>query len=113
MSTRKLLAPDDVAPLSRLLSHADPRVRRVAVDLVGRKEPSDVALKTSLLKLTKDPDLRVRIQLAVVLGGWKAPKVADALAALALTDLDDEWMRAAVLSSSRDKADEILATLMK
>jgi putative heme-binding domain-containing protein len=113
MSTRKLLAPEDVTPLAKLLSHPEPRVRRICVDLVGRKEPTDAGLKASLQKLVEDPDIRVRIQLAVVLGNWKDPAAADTLAALALTDLDDEWMRAAVLSSARDKADRILAALMK
>jgi putative membrane-bound dehydrogenase-like protein len=113
MATRKLLAPNADAPLARLLAHAEPRVRRVCVDLVGRQDPTDAALKSSLLKLAQDPDLRVRLQLAVVLGEWKSMEAADTLAALALADLEDDWMRAAVLSSARDKADRVLSILMK
>ena len=113
LCTRKLLAPGDVAPLSKLLTHAEPRVRRACIDLVGRSEPTDAALKASLLKLVSDPDLRVRLQLAIVLGQWKSPDASNALAALALADIDDDWMRAAVLSSARGQADQILATLIK
>ncbi len=113
LATRRLLAPDDFEPLARLLSHSDPRVRRICVDLVGRSEPADPALRATLLKLSGDSDIRVRIQLAVVLGEWRSAEAAETLAALALADLDDEWMRAAVLSSSRDQADRILSTLMK
>lgn len=112
LATRKLLAPGDVAALAGLLAHSEPRVRRVCVDLIGRSEPSDGAIRASLLKLVGDEDLRVRLQLAVVLGNWKSPEAVDALATLALTDLDDRWMQAAVLSSARGKADMLLAALV-
>ncbi len=112
LATRKLLAPEEIAPLAVALGDADPRVRRVAVDLAGRNEPTDAALRDRLIALTGDPDLRVRVQLAMVLGDWKSRTSAKALASLAIRDLDDRWMQAAVLSSSRGQGLAILEALL-
>jgi putative membrane-bound dehydrogenase-like protein len=113
MATRRLLAADELAPLARLLSHEEPRVRRMCVDFVGRTEPDDPDLKAALLRLATDPDLRVRLQLATVLGGWKSQDAASALASLAIGDLNDRWMQAAVLSSARENAGLILTQLLQ
>ena len=103
------LAP---AHLERAFGDADERVREHAVLLaeamVKVAQPSRLnerpavvspALAPRLLRLTNDPSIRVRYQLAFTLGEVSHPGKIPALAAIARRDAADSWVRAAVLSS--------------
>src|ERR1043166_3526322 len=85
------------------LSDQHPAVRANAIRLSER-----FALPDALLKLVEDSDLKVRYQLALTLGEWDDPRATAGLARLAVRDLDDEWMRAAILSSANRQPAEIL-----
>src|SRR5205814_6618195 len=69
-------------------------------------------LMSALLKLVDDPELTVRYQLALSLGEWKEPRAGEALGKLALRDLGDEWMRAAILSSATRQPADILKVVL-
>jgi putative membrane-bound dehydrogenase-like protein len=70
------------------------------------------ALPEACLKLTRDPTLLVRYQLALSLGEWDDPRAATALAEIARSDFDSSWLRAAVLSSSARRPMEILRAIL-
>lgn len=111
--TRALLTPNDLGSLARFLKDPDPRVRRNAVRILGRLEPIEPKLRDAVLAAAADSDLRVRYELALRIGDWKSPKAGQTLAALATKDFDDRWMRAAVLSSSRPFAEQVLREVLQ
>ena len=55
-----------------------------------------------MLKLVKDPDPTVRLQVACTLGEWTDPRAGDALAAIALRAGKDQYITAAVMSAVND-----------
>src|SRR5438093_9701433 len=69
-------------------------------------------LVAKLLKLASDSDARVRFQLAFTLGEITEPRAADALAAIAMRDAADPWIRTAVLSSVANTSDQLLTRLL-
>jgi putative heme-binding domain-containing protein len=69
-------------------------------------------LAEALFQLVDDPQLTVRYQLALTLGEWNDPGAASVLSTLLVRDLNDEWMRTAVLSSASGKSAELLTALL-
>lgn len=103
------LADDD---LLTALNDESPRVREHAIRLAEpRLNHAPRALERVLL-LAEDADPRVTFQLASSLGEARDPRAADALAALGRRGAVDPWLRTAVLSSVRDKADAMLVRLL-
>lgn len=94
------LRPEQV---ERALGDTDDRVREHAVRLaehfLGQASPAAASLTARLLKMTDDPSIHVRYQLAFSLGEMRRPETTKALAAIVRRDVGDEWVRAAVLSS--------------
>ena len=114
----KALTPD---LLENAISDGQPAVRRHAVRLSERllSEPSTRAgshspshLGAGLLQLVNDPDLTVRYQLALTLGEWNDSRAGEALGGLARADVDNKWLRAAVLSSASRFPAEILKSVL-
>lgn len=91
------------------LGDESPHVRRHAVLSAERSLTGEVLLK--VLELARDPDIRVRFQVAFSLGESKEPLIVDGLAAIAGTDGADPWVRTAVLSSSSQVAGELFERL--
>jgi putative membrane-bound dehydrogenase-like protein len=89
------LSPD---LLVKVLGDSHPRVREHAVRL-SESKLADAALVAKLVTLTADDDLRVRYQLAFVLGSLPAESRVDPLIVLAKRDGGDSWMRFAILNS--------------
>jgi len=85
--------------VTRALLDADPNVRANAVRLCERL-PNASALSGTLARQVDDPDIHVRFQLALSLGEWKEPWANETLGKLAMRDVGDSWMRAAILSSA-------------
>ncbi|MBX3440794.1 MAG: neutral/alkaline non-lysosomal ceramidase N-terminal domain-containing protein [Planctomyces sp.] len=110
--TRVLLDPGRLEPIAPYLSHADPMVRSTAVRLIGGVEPDSEALRQAVLTRRDDDDVRVRFTLALVLGGWTSNSAGDALSELAVRDFGDVWVRAAVLTSARTSAEQILRAVL-
>ena len=65
------------------MADAHPGVRRQAVRLAESCTAKSEAMLTAALKLSDDPDAKVRLQLAGVLGGWTDPRASRALGSLA------------------------------
>jgi putative membrane-bound dehydrogenase-like protein len=82
----------------RALKDPNPAVRVQAIRLCERllKAGKNPGFET----LVEDPDLRVRFQLALSLGESISDWAGRNLASLAVRDMQDPWMRAAILSSA-------------
>ena len=70
-------------------------------------------LEEKLLTLVHQTDPFLRLQLALTLGDLKNPDAGKALLQLAIENVDDTWLRAAVLSSASKYTDEMLTTLFQ
>ena len=70
-------------------------------------EPLGISL-SGLLRLVDDADDRVRLRVALALGETDNPGAINALASIARRDGAQSWMRAAILSSVRDRSNEFL-----
>ena len=91
------------------LDDAHPRVREHAVRLSERVLAASPTIRQKLAAMVKDDDIRVRYQLAFTLGNAPGSAATGALASLAVGDSEDEWIRLAILSSSRGRAGELFA----
>jgi putative membrane-bound dehydrogenase-like protein len=99
----------DVAPALR-----DPQaaVRENAARIAESRLAAPDLLR-EVLRLAADPDDRVRLQAALALGETTDPRAVDALASIARRDGAERWMRAAVLSSVRDRSSEFLRAFVE
>ncbi|HZN59790.1 MAG TPA: PVC-type heme-binding CxxCH protein, partial [Planctomycetota bacterium] len=105
--------------LERAFTDRDPGVREAALRLAERflkpddrrDAKQDASLVAPILRLAGDPALRVRRQAALALGFVASPEAAVALAAVARRRPLDDWTRAAVLSSCREHAADVLTAL--
>ncbi len=70
-------------------------------------------LLTTMLEMIDHPHPRVRLQLALSLGECGSPDARDALIQLVRKAGDDPWLAAAVLSSTTDTADQVLAAIVQ
>lgn len=102
--------------LGKALADADPGVRRHAVRLAEPRGNTRIPLLTNpevaaaILKLTQDPDVQVRMQLACTLGEWDDPRAGRGLGQLALKEAVDPYLSAAIMSSINQKnLDAVLA----
>jgi putative membrane-bound dehydrogenase-like protein len=102
----------DVATLLCGLRDPDARVREHALRLA---EPfaSASEIRAQFARMTDDPDLRVRYQLAFSLGAVQGEMPSRALAALARRDGGDPWCRLAILSSVNGRAGEVFRLLIE
>lgn len=105
----KALQDSDLIPR---LQDSNPHVRRHAIRLSESSFDSE-AVRNAVLNMVQDEDIEVRYQLAWSLGYVPAPQRTEALAKLAKRDCSSRWMRAAVLSSVGDDADDLLLALLK
>lgn len=98
----------------RGLCDDDAAVREQAIKLTERMMATKGASANLLVKMqsmTNDPAITVRYQLAFTLGDLPVPFKADPLAAIARTDVNDPWVRAAILSSLGQGAGEVFKRL--
>jgi putative membrane-bound dehydrogenase-like protein len=100
----------DVATTLHGLRDSDSHVREHALRLA---EPfgDTAAVRAQLAKMTDDPDVRVRYQLAFSLGAVRGELADQALARLARRDGADSWCRLAILSSVNTRAGEVFRLL--
>lgn len=102
-----------LSPASLLSSLADPHPG-IRIEALRQSEPfakiaTDV-LFTAVSALAEDPDPRVRVQAAFTLGEWPAEKAKPFLLKIAARDPDDDWIRAAIMSSLSPQS-ELFASL--
>jgi putative membrane-bound dehydrogenase-like protein len=89
----------DEATLLAGLADSDGIVRRHAVRLAEPWLAKSEKIAEAALRLTKDEDPLVRLQLACSLGEWPHRRAGEALGALAIRDADDIYITAAIVSS--------------
>ncbi len=99
----------DATLIRRLLGDPSPNVREHALRLAEEFHE----LQPHLLNMTDDPSARVRFQLALTLGQFPGPSTIQALASLLAGYRQDDWLRAAVLSSPTGSSVELLNALLK
>lgn len=93
------------------LSDRSPRVVEQAVGLAAARPDRPEKVWAAVLDKAGSDDARVRFATALALGGERGPRAAEALAAVARRDAADRWTRLAVLASSGECADRLLAAL--
>jgi putative membrane-bound dehydrogenase-like protein len=108
------------------LRHSTAAVREHALQLVEPRLAREPGWLADLLRLSKDPDARVRFQAAITLGALRGPSeqeagrvspgranyaIAAALAENAARDASDRWARAAVFSSAAGCEHDLLNAL--
>ena len=92
----------DSATMLHALTDKEPRVREHALRL-AEKFSAKNGIQARVIKMTHDPDLRVRYQLAFSLGEFKSQPVTHALLDLIRSDGKDPWFQLAVLSSAAER----------
>jgi putative membrane-bound dehydrogenase-like protein len=95
------------------LSDPEPRIREHAVRLSERWLADNHEILADVCSLAADLDLRVRANVALVVGGLSNDRAIEALATIGSTGPLDEWMRAAVLSTAPTTASRLLASLVR
>jgi putative heme-binding domain-containing protein len=102
------------ALVEKLLADPDPDVRCEALragESILAAGPVTPDFQEALGRLTEDATPPVRLQLALSLGAWNDAKAAEWLAKLAATD--NQWVRAAALSSAGRFPGVMLTSMMR
>ncbi|MCA9212089.1 MAG: HEAT repeat domain-containing protein [Planctomycetales bacterium] len=86
-------------------------VRIHALRLAGNRL-SKHAVLNQVVAMIGDDDPSVRLQVAMTLGESNSSAATDALSKLAIQCGDERWMDAAILSSARDSASDILVAII-
>jgi putative membrane-bound dehydrogenase-like protein len=110
--TVAILDSERAESLVSLFQHLSADVRRNAIRALAENEPRSKRVRKAVLDCAQDDDIRVLYELALVLGNWAGPDIGPTLGKLAVSGFDDPWMRAAVLSSSRNVADVVLREVL-
>jgi putative membrane-bound dehydrogenase-like protein len=99
------LRGEDLDPSAR---NPEPGLREQVARLAGRLGRADI-----LESLADDPVAMVRLQVALALGNLAGAEPLGPLARIAARDGGDPWIRAAILSGLKDRADGLLSALGK
>lgn len=91
----------------KLLNDPEAGVRENALKIAETRARRNSEIGQKLRALAQDPDPRVRFQVALSLGEIR-DESEDALYAIAVRDLEDQWTRLAVVSSIGDEDFEFL-----
>lgn len=102
----------DANTLLARLSDKHPRVREHAVRLCEPYLAAEPELVARLIEMTKDPDARVRYQLAFTLGEAPIERRIEPLVELAVKDGSDRWMAMAIQSSLTTGAVDFVEALI-
>ena len=102
----------EAADVVRALDDPHPAVRENAVRLAEPRVSASPELVAGVIRLVDDGEARVRFRVALALGETDDPRTIGALASIAGRDGAQSWMRAAVLSSVRNRTNEFLRTFV-
>ena len=94
--------------LTAALRDSDSRVREQGVRLAAETPGVAADFVDQLVRMADDGDRRVRFSVALALAEVPDARVVTALAAIAIRDGDDRWIRAAVLSGITSRMAEFL-----
>jgi hypothetical protein len=94
------------------LTHSEVGLRENALILAEPRLSQSPRLQEQVLKLVRDPDQRIRFQLALSLGEMPLDKAYPALAEIARQDAEDQWVRLAILTAVGKQPLTFVETLM-
>ena len=103
----------DTADLVAALQDQHSGVRENALRLAESRAPVSPDLRSRVLGMVDDADDRVRLRVVLALGEVDDPAAVAGLAALARRDGARPWMRAAILSSMRNRSNEFLRAFVE
>ncbi|MCC6587833.1 MAG: c-type cytochrome [Bryobacterales bacterium] len=98
----------DAATVEAALKDAQPEIREHAIRLAE----AFPTLEKPVLALAGDKTPRIQLQLAFSLGNFKSPAAKAALLGLAQRNMEDQWIRTAVLTSVADAPGTFFTALM-
>lgn len=104
------LSPETIATA---LADKDARVRDQAVKLAEARLTNNAQLRTKVIGMANDPDVRVRFRVALALGGLNQDEVVAPLTKIALAGSGDHWTRTAVATALPEHTGSLLSTLMR
>ena len=93
------------------LQDTHPRVRENALLLAERHRSDEVVF--AAVKMTRDPDDKVCLQLALTLGEWPDERAGSALVELAQRYYEEPFIKSAIMSSALTHAKEFAAGMAK
>ncbi len=88
-----------------------PGLREHGVRLAEPRLTKSCPFCDRIMELSRDPDERVRFQVAFTLGGVLEDPAVAALAAIARRDVLDDWVQLAVLSSTAQRSGQMMRAL--
>jgi putative membrane-bound dehydrogenase-like protein len=97
--------------IAHALADQSAGVREQALRMAEDRVCESAEVLPAAMALKSDPSPRVRFQLAFTLGESSSPEATAALASIARLDGDSPWIQTAILSSSSQRAPELLAIL--
>jgi len=104
----------EAGDITRALRDTDAAVRENALRLLSEQRvPASSELLTDVLRLVDNSDARVRLYAALTLGESNDARAIPALASIARRDGTDQWIRAAIFSSLRGRANEFLPAFVE
>ncbi len=98
--------------LGRALADRSAGVREHAVRLAAPRLRDSAELRTRIYSLARDPEIRVRYQVAFAVGGVAGDEARIAAATILKQDFGDRWMRAAALSAPPSECGQVAARLL-
>jgi putative membrane-bound dehydrogenase-like protein len=101
------------ADVTLALHDSGPGVREHALRLAEPRLKDSAELVHSAIALSEDPNARVRFQAALTLGELNQDAATAALASIVRKDASDPWLRQAVLSSSAERSELLLALVLR
>jgi putative membrane-bound dehydrogenase-like protein len=112
-----LLGDLQEAALSQAMNSPEAGVREVALRLAEPRASSSPGLQRDIVRLSDDPDARVRFQCALALGTLPPDTASSefsvqALASIATRGAADKWTRAAALSSAHGRERQFLSAVL-
>lgn len=110
--TLRGLSSLDPEQIETALSDPVAGIRENAVVLAERALPASGSLRQALVAMAADPDPRVRMQVALALGGLDGPEAREGLQTVLARDAETQWTRYAVLAGLRDGAGDALRGLL-
>ncbi|MFN7140370.1 MAG: HEAT repeat domain-containing protein, partial [Limisphaerales bacterium] len=98
--------------IKRALNDKEAPVREHVVQLAEPRLTSASNLSSKVITMANDKDAKVRFRVALALGEMPNPEIIPPLVTIALKDAEDQWTRAAVLSSIGSHPREFLQKIM-
>ncbi|MCH7825722.1 MAG: hypothetical protein IH849_13050 [Acidobacteria bacterium] len=101
-----------VDEIQSALADSSAGVRENTLVLAEAHLRGSAELQSAVAAMADDPDPRVRMQVALTLGGTSGPETREGLKAILRRDAERRWTRYAVLAGLHDGAGDVLRSLL-